>query len=335
MITRRTLSRLLAASPLVACASTRAAAADPIDLQEFVPAGGIDQWISIRGTSSDNPGLLYLNGGPGEAQSPFLSLFAPWEQSFTVVHWDQRGSGKTYGRNRDAGGVTLEQLTADCIEIAETARERLGQQKIVLVGQSWGSLLGWRAVRERPDLFHAYVGTGMFVGWARQLPVQEDHARTRAEAAGDTAALERIAAVQTLPVTDFGRMMASRPFVMSESDLAYLTNVQGAFIGPPPPPTEGDVADWIQGGRSMVQALLPALFSYDIYAEGIEAAVPVVVIQGRDDMVTPAALAEQCVADMQAPSKEYVVIDGGHFACLTNPEGFVAALESHVLPLAR
>lgn len=333
MFTRRQISSLLAASPLAACASTRAAGADPIDVQEFVPAGGIDQWISISGSSSDNPGLLYLNGGPGEAQSPFLSLFAPWEQSFTVIQWDQRGSGKTYGRNRDAGGVTLEQLTADCIEIAETARERLGQEKIVLLGQSWGSLLGWRVVRARPDLFHAFVGTGMFAGWARQMPLQEDYARARAEAAGDTAALERIAAVQNLPVTDFGRIMTSRPYLMSETDLAYLVDVQGAFTGPPPPPTEGDVADWIQGGQRMIQALLPTIFSHDIYAEGLESSVPVVVIQGRDDMITPAALAEQFVADIQAPSKEYVAIDGGHFACLTNPEEFVAALESHVLPL--
>jgi pimeloyl-ACP methyl ester carboxylesterase len=57
------------------------------------------------------------------------------------------------------------------------------------------------------------------------------------------------------------------------------------------------------------------------------------VIQGRDDMITPSALAEQFVMDVRAPSKEYVPIEGGHFACLTNPDGFVDALENHVLPL--
>jgi predicted alpha/beta-fold hydrolase len=70
-----------------------------VDEAQYVQIGGIDQFISIRGEDSSNPIILFLHGGPANAQSPFLQEFVPWEKYFTVVNWDQRGSGKTYGKN--------------------------------------------------------------------------------------------------------------------------------------------------------------------------------------------------------------------------------------------
>src|ERR1700743_2850790 len=87
----------------IACASFLGAvpafAADGIDESGFVQIGGIDQWIAIQGQNRTNPVILYLHGGPGEAQSPFLDQFMPWQRDFTVVNWDQRGAGNTYEKN--------------------------------------------------------------------------------------------------------------------------------------------------------------------------------------------------------------------------------------------
>src|SRR5690242_9487553 len=85
------LAGVLAARPALAAAA--------IDEQGFVSIGGIDQWMAIQGSDRANPALLYLHGGPGEAQSPFLDQFRPWLTDFTVVNWDQRGAGKTYEKN--------------------------------------------------------------------------------------------------------------------------------------------------------------------------------------------------------------------------------------------
>jgi hypothetical protein len=65
-----------------------------IDEAMFAPIGGIEQWITIRGWDRNNPVLLYVDGGPGGATSPF-NVFSRWEKVFTVVQWDQRGAGKT------------------------------------------------------------------------------------------------------------------------------------------------------------------------------------------------------------------------------------------------
>jgi hypothetical protein len=93
---RRRALQLTGLGPLV-LADCLEAAERPIDESGFVRIGGIDQWIAIQGRDIINPAIVHLHGGPAEAQSPFLNQFVPWERHFTVINWDQRGSGKTYG----------------------------------------------------------------------------------------------------------------------------------------------------------------------------------------------------------------------------------------------
>lgn len=329
-VTRR---QLLAALPLLAAIRNTRAQNLPVSQEEFVPIGGIEQWISIRGASADNPALLFLHGGPGEALSPFPSIFEPWERAFTVVLWDQRGSGKTWGRNRSAPEeMTLDRITGDAIEIAEYARETLGKEKLVLVGQSWGSMLAWNVARSRPDLFHAYVGTGQAVSWAHTVEGQEDFSRARAEAAGDQAALEAMERARDAPLKSFERNAPFRAWIMLPADAGFI-DMQREFVGPEPIPRQGEVADWINGFGFSASALGDEVLDFDAYAAGIDMALPVIVIQGRDDHVTPSAAAEQLVRDVRAPAKQYVEIDGGHFACYTNADAFVDSLIENVLPL--
>src|SRR5271154_6730567 len=141
-ISRRTM--LLAAAAGVAAPFLPLRAIEnkqSIDESGFVPIGGIDQWIAIRGQDNRKPIVLFLHGGPAEAESPFLREFVPWEQDFTVVNWDQRGSGKTYGKNGPATpGMTVERMAEDAVEVADYALKKLRKPKLVLVGQSWGAL---------------------------------------------------------------------------------------------------------------------------------------------------------------------------------------------------
>jgi pimeloyl-ACP methyl ester carboxylesterase len=331
MIARRTLLQLAACAPLLGAGAAVAGAG--VDEQGFVRIGGIDQWIAIQGKSAANPAILYLHGGPAEAQSPFLKEFLPWEQDFTVANWDQRGSGKTFGRNgASTPDMTEDRLVQDAIEVAEHVRRRLGKRKLILVGQSWGAVIGVNAVKRRPDLFGAFVGTAQPVSWASSLENVERYAREQATASGDQAALKALDEAQALPLTDPRRMQASGRWRMAPSDLEYL-KIQSDFMGPPPPPTTGDAADWAAGGAFTIPRLLSAIVGLDITSLGYDFALPMVVIQGRQDRVTSFVAAQAWVEHLRAPAKAFVPIDGGHFACFTNPDGFVGALRQNVLPL--
>jgi proline iminopeptidase len=135
-----------------------------IEVLEQVELGGVSQWISIRGRNRDNPVLLFIHGGPGDPMIGLSWAFQnPWEDYFTVVQWDQRGSGKNAATaDRDAlrGTLTLDRLVSDAEELIAHLRERLGKDKVVVMSYSLGGVLGIHLAQRRPEWLHAYVGVG-------------------------------------------------------------------------------------------------------------------------------------------------------------------------------
>jgi proline iminopeptidase len=125
---------------------------------EKVTIGGIDQWVSIRGTNRRNPVLLLIHGGPGYVSMPMSWWFTRgWEEYFTVVQWDQRGAGKTYLLNPAVIGPTMtrERMLADAEELTTWIRHELGKEKIFVLGHSWGSYLGLELATRHPNWLYA------------------------------------------------------------------------------------------------------------------------------------------------------------------------------------
>lgn len=310
-----------------------------VDESQYVQIGGIDQFISIRGEDRSNPVILFLHGGPANAQSPFPQEFLAWQKYFTVVNWDQRGSGKTYGKNgpatpgMDTPAAALDRLTADAIEVAEYASRRFGKRKVILVGHSWGAVLGLNVVRRRPELFYAFVGTGLPVSWKQSLEDSEAWARHEALSAHDEATLKALDQAASLRIDDMQRLGASAKYRMTQDDLAYL-KMQESIIGPSKAPAKGDAADWVAGGAFTVPKIMPIVFSFDARTLGTDFSIPIFLIQGKDDHVASFAEAQKYEGEIRAPRKALIPISGGHFACFTNPKEFVEALRLHVLPLA-
>lgn len=324
-----TAGALSPAGPVLA--QTRA-----IDQTGFVRIGGIDQWLAIQGRDVDNPVILYLHGGPGEAQSPFLKEFLPWETDFTVVNWDQRGAGKTFGRNGAATpDMTLDQLIADAGEVAEYVSNRLSKPKVILVGQSWGTILGVSVIKRRPTLFHAYVGTGQVAGFAATAAEQASWARAEATRAGDKATLAALDKAASLPQPSksSAEAKASRKYLVAPSDRAYAKMIQD-FMGPDPQAARGDAADWIAGAAFSGSKLGQVIVSMELANLGLDMPIPFFVFQGREDHIVGFRAAKDYAGEIRAPKKEFVAIDGGHYACFTSADQFLAALHKYVRPLA-
>ncbi len=129
-----------------------------------VRLGGTDQAVMIRAADPDKPVLLYLSGGPGQSDLALSRVLAEgWTKDFVFVDWDQRGNGKSYAAIDPVSTFTLDRAVSDTIELSEYLRDRFGERKIYLMGESWGTILGVLAVQRRPDLFHAWIGSGQMV----------------------------------------------------------------------------------------------------------------------------------------------------------------------------
>jgi pimeloyl-ACP methyl ester carboxylesterase len=125
----------------------------------FVTIGGVKQGMFIRGKDIDNPVLLFVHGGPCFPEY-FLAEKYPSgiEDYFTVCYWEERGGGLSYGKDVTAGSMTLEQLTADTIEVTKYLQDRFGKDKIYLMAHSGGTAFAIKAAAEEPELYDAYIG---------------------------------------------------------------------------------------------------------------------------------------------------------------------------------
>jgi pimeloyl-ACP methyl ester carboxylesterase len=121
-----------------------------------VPIGGINQWITIRGQNRDNPVVLFLHGGPGTPTNLLDFPFAKaWTSSFTLVQWDQRGAGKTFGNGgTSAADMTINRMTQDGIELAQYLRGHLEKNKIFIVGALTTQRI-WAQAYEHADTYEA------------------------------------------------------------------------------------------------------------------------------------------------------------------------------------
>lgn len=114
-------------SPKMESAGSCTSANIKLDEKKFVLIGGIQQWITVSGTSCDNPLILFLHGGPGNSLSPYAdAIYGPWQSEFTLVQWDQRGAGKTFAANPATAesALTLERMARDGIELTEYLTDR-------------------------------------------------------------------------------------------------------------------------------------------------------------------------------------------------------------------
>jgi pimeloyl-ACP methyl ester carboxylesterase len=123
----------------------------------FVKINGVSQGMVIQSRDASNPVLLFLHGGMPEY---FLTEKYPtgMENDFTVVWWEQRGSGLSYSRDIPRDTITAEQLIADTLALTDYLRQRFGQEKIYLMAHSGGTFIGIQAVARAPELYHAYIG---------------------------------------------------------------------------------------------------------------------------------------------------------------------------------
>ncbi|MBD1366967.1 alpha/beta hydrolase [Mucilaginibacter sp. ZT4R22] len=122
---------------------------------------GNKQYILIEGESQENPVLLYLHGGPGTPDLFFVKdTLKPLEKLFTICYWEQRGAGRSYAALEDKNSISLEQMIMDAEAVSRYLLQKFGQEKIYVLGQSWGTFLGSLVVQRYPELYHAYLSVG-------------------------------------------------------------------------------------------------------------------------------------------------------------------------------
>jgi pimeloyl-ACP methyl ester carboxylesterase len=321
-------------------AALRIESARGIVEERFVKIGGIEQWIGIRGEDTNNPALLILHGGPGCSYSIFTPHLRSWERYFTIVQWDQRGSGKTLSHvgPRGSGEVSFEQLIRDGIEVAEYACARLGTERIFLLASSLGSAFGTQVVIRRPELFYAYIGTDQNVGMQRGRDKEFNELLARLRGLGlrrGVKAIERIGVDPTRWSPDDFNTFTRWTMKSDPRGFRRTMKLLKDAVWYAPEWTLKDIRVFVAGMRSTLVKLLPEMTRHDAWKQGTRFEIPFFIFQGEHDVLTTPQLAEAFFNDVFAPVKRMALIpDAGHFAAFLQPDLFLRELLADVRPLA-
>lgn len=319
----------------------------PRGVQETYKAriGGIDQWISVRGQDRANPVILFVHGGPATPQIPSLWQFQrPLEEYFTMVNYDQRGAGKSYGETppeQVAGTLTIQTYVDDAIEIAEHIRGKYGKDKLVLMGHSWGSIIGMRAALQRPDLFHAYVGIGQAINTMENEQLSVAWGLEQARMHGNAQALAEIEAISPYPgdtPLTRERIIAARKWpqhyggLSAFRDGSNLYHYGAARLSPDYSPAERAYLN--EGSLLTLDRVIDEFLAVD-FNDVRRFPIPVVMLMGRHDYTTPSALVERWLDKVQAPSKQGVWFEhSAHMMPWEEPGKTLVSLLQYVRPLA-
>ncbi|MCP4308949.1 MAG: alpha/beta hydrolase [bacterium] len=304
---------------------------------ERVMLGGVEQSILIRGQDPGNPVLLYLHGGPGGAVIPWVDLFHKplLEENFVVVHWDQRGAGKSYNADLTVDDVRPEKFVADTLELTDLLRARFSQDKIFLTGQSWGSALGFLTIAEDSAPFHAFIPTSERVAWGRSLTMGFEWAVEQAEANRDSEVLAQLRAIEPFDPLDEADLVVQRKALdhyrggdihtvgLWDQYLGYVMNGQSPYY------TMADVENYMPGLALSSRGIeVPEIIgNYDLFGSFPAADIPVHFITGDDDHNTPADLAFEYYEFLDAPAKSFTRIDdAAHMVMFDQPLAWAQTL---------
>lgn len=299
--------------------------------ERIVQLGGAEQYVLIRGVDRKKPILLFLHGGPGTSAMAFNRVHnAELEEQFVFVNWDQRGTGFSLDAGKDVNTLTLEQISNDLNELVDLLRSEFGQEKILLVGHSWGSTLGLDYASKHPEKLLGYVGIGQMADTTASEIDVYDWALTQAKKRNDSDAGEKLEGIGRPPYDNVTEMMIHRgvvnkfggAWIKPKPDIDYALEIikapEFSWVG---------IWDLLSGTEASLNALFDEFTALDAETQYPEIEVPTYFIEGRHDRVVSPIQAERYLDTLKAPYKKLIWFENSaHSPQWEEPERYNAII---------
>ena len=320
----------------------RTGSAESVATLEKVRIGGSDQWILVRSKDIDNPIVLFVHGGPGTSQlTSNRRNTRDLERFFTVVNWDQRGAGKSYAAIHDVAKMTIDQFVEDARELTQYLLKRFDKRRLVLVGHSWGSVIGVLTVSRYPELFSCYVGIGQVVDTQEGESVSYEWTLDQARRTGNRKAIGALVRIGPPPYEgDWQKKVLTERRYVARFGGEIHRSRNGAFglvlrsVLFSREYTLRDRINFFRGILGSMRLLWPQLLEVDLSASTPELSVPVFFVEGRHDREAPSQIAERYLCSLRAPAKELLWFEeSAHMPNSEERDRFNGMMVEKVLPI--
>lgn len=264
------------------------------------------QWISYFGNDSAKTVILFVHGGPGSPLMMFSESFdKELAKNFLVVHWDQRGAGKSYTPEAFNKSLSLKDYVADGLEVVKHLKEKLPGKKLILVGHSWGTVVASHMVKAEPDAFVAYVSVGTVVDYAKADQIKYEFLHKNHPELKAPPYVHWADAMQVSQLL----IKAHRIFHGIALDEVNRAAGSGHFY------SMDDLKNQSLGAQKSFEALIPFLEKYNAASAVPTLDIPTYFIQGTFDLATPTELVKKYFDKTLAPKgKEFIEFkNSAHF----------------------
>jgi pimeloyl-ACP methyl ester carboxylesterase len=313
--------------------------AGSISEKTFVNINGVQQGMFIKGRDKTNPVLLYLHGGMPEY---FLAQKYPTglEDYFTVVWWEQRGSGISFSADIPPETMNLEQMISDTLEVTNYLRRRFGVEKIYLMGHSGGSFIGIQAAARAPELYYAYIGVGQMSNQLKSEKLAYDYMLVQFKANGNTKMARKLEAA---PVTMTGgtpdAYLAARDEAMHSLGIGTTRDMDSVITGIFLPSLASrdytlteKINMWRGKAHSGVSPLWKTMLATDLAQQTPELGIPAYFFEGIHDYTCSYIEAKAYFEQLKAPVKGFYTFEqSAHSPIFEEPEKMQQILLKDVL----
>ncbi|MGN1083947.1 MAG: alpha/beta fold hydrolase [Lachnospiraceae bacterium] len=291
-----------------------------------VAINGTGLEVMIRGNDKNNPVLIFVHGGPCCSEIPYVRKYQKnLEKDFTIVHYDQRGSGKSYTFGEDASTINATAHTDDLIALTEYIKEYLGKEQVILIGHSYGTYIATIAASQRPDLYQAYIGIGQMSNTIESESNSLAKCIKAAENSGNKKDAQYLKSLEA-PIAK-GERIAPRNYLRKYGFAARKINDtadywKGFFFG-----TEYNLLDAIRFYTASVKyqdSLIAEALNNPITDIVTELHLPVYFVMGKYDGMTSPETAERYLHSITGEgTKEFILFDeSAHYPQFEEEEKF-------------
>lgn len=267
---------------------------------DTLSVGKIKQIISYKETK-DAPIILFLHGGPGSSRMNQAETFSnELQKHFMVVQWDQRDAGRTLALNKSTVPNTLQLVENDTYEVITQLLKKFNKKKLYLVGESWGTVLGFKMAEKHPELLHAYIAFSPVVNQTKSEQIVLDKLIQNAKEKQNTEALKELKTVK-IPFDDSDQIYYSRKWMFDYDGQPFAAK---------------DTAVVKQYLKSWSDNWLPTwndAIKQNLFVQLPKVKCPVYFILGEKDLQTNFTIAKEYYTILEAPKKQiYTFKDAGH-----------------------
>ncbi|MCM3042091.1 alpha/beta hydrolase [Paenibacillus motobuensis] len=292
-----------------------------ISVLEQVKINGTKQQIMIRGRDQNNPVIIYVHGGPSVSEIPYAKYEDLLEKDFTVVNYEQRGSGKSYHFNEDYSNLTADVLVDDLLELTDYISKRFGKEKVILIGHSYGTYLGTMAANKAPDKYKAYIGIGQVSNMQESEIDNLNYTISEAKKAGNTEDVKYLEGIAEK--IHAGEAAAPRGYVGKYGGATRLINMSDGDILLS---REYNLLDFIRynNGVAKTQAqLVKEVFDKPLPMIVTKLDLPFYFVMGKYDAMTSYNAAKKYFDMLEADQKEFISFEeSAHYPQFEEKEKF-------------